>query len=249
MTASSDASQALQRVQTRLSQACGAAGRLPADVRLLAVSKIQPIDKIRALYAAGQRAFGENYPQEASEKALALAALGDIEWHLIGPLQSNKTRDIAARMHWIHSVDRIKIAERLSAQRPAHLPPLNVCVQINISNELTKSGVDPVNAQALIDAVATLPNVVLRGVMGMPEPGIGEQKTREQFERLASIFHAQRARHATMDTLSMGMSDDLEMAVACGSTMVRVGTALFGARPPKPDATSVSGLPASSKEI
>jgi PLP dependent protein len=233
MTASSDAPQALQRVQTRLSQACGVAGRSPGDVRLLAVSKIQPIDKIRALYAAGQRAFGENYPQEATEKALALAELVDVEWHLIGPLQSNKTRDVAAHMHWVHSVDRLKISERLSMQRANHLPPLNVCVQINISGETTKSGVDPAEASALIDAVAMLPNLVVRGVMGMPEPGIGDEKTREQFMLLASIFHVQRARHSTLDTLSMGMSDDLEIAVACGSTMVRVGTALFGARPAK----------------
>jgi PLP dependent protein len=233
MTASSDASQALQRVQTRLGIACGAAGRSPGDVRLLAVSKIQPIDKIRALYAAGQRAFGENYPQEAVAKVAALVDLPDIEWHLIGPLQSNKTREVAEHMHWVHSVDRLKIAERLSVQRPTTLLALNICVQINISGEASKSGVAADTAYELIDAVAMLPNLRLRGVMGMPEPGIGEAKTRAQFELLRSIFDAAKRKHPSMDTLSMGMSDDLEIAIACGSTMVRVGTALFGARPTK----------------
>jgi PLP dependent protein len=233
MTASSEAAQALHRVQSRIAAACGAVGRAPGGVQLLAASKLQPVDKIRALFAAGHRAFGENYPQEAASKVDALADLSEIEWHLIGPLQSNKTREMAERMHWVHSVDRLKIAERLSAQRPSTLLPLNVCVQVNISAEASKSGVMPDEAAALIDAVALLPNVQLRGVMGMPEPDIGAEKTRAQFEQLRAIFDAARVKHSTMDTLSMGMSDDLEIAVACGSTMVRVGTALFGARPGK----------------
>jgi PLP dependent protein len=231
MTASYEASQALARVRERIANACALAQRDAGDVRLLAVSKVQPTDKIRHLYAAGQRAFGENYVQEAVEKVALLSDLSGIEWHLIGPLQSNKTRDVAETMHWVHSVDRLKIAERLSSQRPASMPPLNVCVQFNISGEASKSGAAFAAADPLIDAVAALPNLTLRGVMGMPEPGIGEEKTREQFVALRDIFQRAKSKHKTVDTLSIGMSDDLEIAVACGSTMVRVGTALFGARP------------------
>jgi PLP dependent protein len=231
MTASIEASQALERVRQRIANACALAQRDASEVRLLAVSKVQPTDKIRHLYAAGQRAFGENYVQEAVEKVALLSDLSGIEWHLIGPLQSNKTREVTETMHWVHSVDRVKIAERLSSQRPASMPPLNVCVQFNISGEASKSGAAFSAADALIDAVAALPNLTLRGVMGMPEPGIGEEKTREQFLALRDIFQRAKSRHKTVDTLSIGMSDDLEIAIACGSTMVRVGTALFGARP------------------
>jgi PLP dependent protein len=231
MTGSSEAAQALHRVRDRLDTACGVVGRSPDSVQLLAVSKLQPLEKIRTLYGVGQRAFGENYPQEATSKVDALADLQNIEWHLIGPLQSNKTRDIAERMHWVHSVDRLKIAERLSAQRPPSMPPLNVCIQVNISAEASKSGVMVDDTVNLIDAVTQLPNLLVRGVMGMPEPGIGEQKTRAQFELLRELFDAVKNKYLSIDTLSMGMSDDLEIAVACGSTMVRVGTALFGARP------------------
>ncbi len=235
MTSSSDASQALSQVHARIAAACGAVGRHSGAVRLLAVSKLQSTDKIRHVYAAGQRAFGENYVQEAIDKTKTLADLPDIEWHLIGPLQSNKTRDVAETMHWVHSVDRLKIAERLSAQRPPSMPPLNVCVQFNISNEVSKSGASLLEADALLDAVAALPNVRLRGVMGMPEPGIGEAATREQFIALRAVFERAKTKYATVDTLSIGMSDDLEIAIACGSTMVRVGTAVFGARPTIPE--------------
>jgi PLP dependent protein len=231
MTSSSDASQALSLVHARIAAACGAVGRDPASVRLLAVSKLQPTDKIRHVYAAGQRAFGENYVQEAVDKTKSLAHLSEIEWHLIGPLQSNKTRDVAETMHWVHSVDRFKIAQRLSSQRPATMPPLNVCVQFNISGEASKSGASFEQADALLAAVAALPNLRLRGVMGMPEPGIGEAATCEQFSALRVVFERTKAKHASIDTLSIGMSDDLEIAIACGSTMVRVGTAVFGARP------------------
>jgi PLP dependent protein len=228
-----DSQNRILALRNRIAQTCLRAGRSADEVTLLAVSKLQPVEKIRALYAAGQRAFGENYPQEAVEKVGILAELGDVEWHLIGPLQSNKTRDIAECMHWVHSVDRLKIAERLSAQRPPSLAPLNVCVQVNISGEASKSGVLPSEVASLIDAVAALPNLRLRGLMGMPEPEIGEQKTREQFLLLRELFLAGKARYASMDTLSMGMSDDLAIAITCGSTMVRVGTALFGPRPAK----------------
>lgn len=234
MTASFPASQANERlanVQLRIRAAAQQAGRNPGEIALLAVSKLQPAEKIRELHAAGQRAFGENYAQEAESKVTELSDLRDIEWHLIGPLQSNKTRGIAETMHWVHSVDRLKIAERLSSQRPAGLAPLNLCVQVNISGEDSKSGVAPDQALALVDAVSRLPRIRLRGLMGMPEPGIGEVATRAQFQMLRALFIEASTRTTGLDTLSMGMSDDLEIAVACGSTMVRVGTALFGARP------------------
>ena len=234
MTASSAPSQANERlaaVQARLEAAARQSGRALSDVKLLAVSKIQPIEKIRALYAAGQRAFGENYVQEAEGKIVELADLSDIEWHLIGPLQSNKTRGVAETVQWVHSIDRLKIAERLSAQRPESMPPLNVCIQVNISGEASKSGCALDHALALIQAVSALPRLRVRGVMGMPEPDIGEAATRSQFMLLARLFAEAKTLVPTLDTLSMGMSDDLEIAVACGSTMVRVGTALFGKRP------------------
>lgn len=234
MTASSAPSQANERlaaVQARLEAAARQSGRALSDVKLLAVSKIQPIEKIRALYAAGQRAFGENYVQEAEGKIAELADLSDIEWHLIGPLQSNKTRGVAETVQWVHSIDRLKIAERLSAQRPESMPPLNLCIQVNISGEASKSGCALDHALALIQAVSALPRLRVRGVMGMPEPDIGEAATRSQFMLLARLFAEAKTLVPTLDTLSMGMSDDLEIAVACGSTMVRVGTALFGARP------------------
>ena len=233
MTAISTPSQANERlaaVRARLLAATHQSGRVVSDVTLLAVSKIQPTEKIRALYAAGQRAFGENYVQEAEGKVAELADLSDIEWHLIGPLQSNKTRGVAESMQWVHSVDRLKIAERLSAQRPESMAPLNVCIQVNISGEASKSGCAAADALALIQAVNALPRLTVRGVMGMPEPDVEAAVTRAQFMRLARIFAEAKSLVPTVDTLSIGMSDDLEIAVECGSTMVRVGTALFGAR-------------------
>ena len=233
MTASSAPSQANERlaaVQARLLVATHQSGRSSGEVKLLAVSKIQPSEKIRALYAAGQRTFGENYVQEAAGKVAELADLSDIEWHLIGPLQSNKTRGVAETMHWVHSVDRLKIAERLSAQRPDSMPPLNVCIQVNISGEASKSGCAPNQAVDLALTASMLSRLTVRGFMGMPEPGITEAETRAQFTQLADLFALARLKVPTCDTLSMGMSDDLEIAVACGSTMVRVGTALFGVR-------------------
>jgi len=234
MTASflpSQANERLAKVQSRIRAAAQQAGRDPDDIMLLAVSKLQPADKIRELHAAGQRAFGENYAREAETKVAELSYLQDIEWHLIGPLQSNKTRGVAEAMHWVQSVDRLKIAARLSAQRPPHLPPLNVCVQVNISGEASKSGAAPADVLALLEAGSSLPRLRVRGLMGMPEPGIGDAATRAQFAMLQALFVEAKARVPGIDTLSMGMSDDLEIAVACGSTMVRVGTALFGARP------------------
>ncbi len=234
MTASSEPSQAIDKldaVRARLQAAAQQAGRDGRDVQLLAVSKLQPSEKIRALYAAGQRAFGENYVQEAEAKIAELSDLSDIEWHLIGPLQSNKTRGVAETVHWVHSVDRLKIAERLSEQRPASMPPLNVCIQVNISGETSKSGCEPDQALALIQAVHALPRLRVRGVMGMPQPDIGDAATRAQFTHLAALFANAKALVPTIDTLSMGMSDDLVCPVLFGTKMVRVGTALFGARP------------------
>lgn len=209
-----------------------ATGRAPGSVQLLAVSKLQPAAAVRALHACGQRAFGENYVQEALAKRADLADL-DLVWHLIGPLQSNKTRDVAEHFDWVHSVDRLKIAQRLSEQRPIGLPPLQICLQVNIDDEASKAGVSPDDLPALAEAVLALPNLRLRGLMCIPRPG-----NVAALAALAKTAEALRARlpalaDAPFDTLSMGMSDDLAEAVAAGSTLVRVGTALFGARPPR----------------
>jgi pyridoxal phosphate enzyme (YggS family) len=199
-------------------------------VRLLAVSKGQPAAAIRTAYALGQRAFGENYVQEAVAKARELDDLPGIEWHMIGPLQSNKTQLAAERFAWVQSVDRLKIAERLSAARDAQLAPQNVCVQVNISAEQSKSGVAPGDANALAHAIARLPRLVLRGFMGIAEETADVDRQHRQFRVLRELFDAARAGGLPLDTLSMGMSADLDAAIEEGATMVRVGTALFGPR-------------------
>ena len=213
----------------RIARAAEAAGRDAAEVRLLAVSKTWPADSVREAVAAGQRAFGENYVQEGAEKVDALAGLG-LEWHFIGPLQSNKTRLVANRFAWVHSIDRLKIAERLSAQRDAHLPPLEVCIQVNVSGEASKSGVAPGELPELAHAVARLPRLRLRGLMAIPEPTSDVALQRARFATLRDLRDQLNADGLALDTLSMGMSDDLEAAIAEGSTMVRVGTAIFGSR-------------------
>lgn len=221
----------LGRVRSALGRACAEAGRDPQLVTLLAVSKTCPAEAVRAAHAAGQRAFGENYVQEALAKIEALADLRrELEWHLIGPLQSNKTRVVAEAFDWVHSVDRLKIAERLSAQRPAHLPPLNVCLQVNVDGEASKSGMSFGELPALARAVAGLPGLRLRGLMSVPEPADGRAAQRVPHRRLREAFDALRAAGLALDTLSMGMSADLEAAVLEGATLVRVGTAIFGAR-------------------
>lgn len=220
---------ALHRVQTQLAEAAHAAGRDAATVQLLAVSKTFPADAVRAVYAAGQRAFGENYVQELQTKAAELADLA-IEWHFIGPLQSNKTRIVAETAHWVHAIDRLKIAERLSAQRPAHLPPLQVCVQVNVSGEDSKSGCSPADAPALLQAVAALPGLQLRGLMCIPEPTQDAATLAARFGVLRQLQQQMAAQGLVLDTLSMGMSADMAQAIAAGSTLVRVGTAIFGAR-------------------
>ena len=219
-------SDSLQVTKTRITAACVAAGRAPEAVRLLVVSKTFPGSAVREAFAAGARAFGENYVQEGLAKAQELADL-PIEWHLIGPLQSNKTRPVAEAFDWVHSVDRLKIAERLSEQRPAAMPPLNICLQVNISAEASKSGLLPADVAALAHQVAALPRLTLRGLMAVPEPGPGALA---QHQAMAALFEALRAEGLALDTLSLGMSADLEDAIRAGSTMVRVGSAIFGAR-------------------
>lgn len=227
----SDFAARLDSVHRRIADAARAAGRDPATVSLLAVSKTFPAGDVRTAHAAGQRAFGENYVQESIDKIDALADLrADLEWHFIGPLQSNKTRPVAERFDWVHSVDRLKIAQRLAEQRPAHLPPLNVCVQVNISGEASKSGVAPADVAELARAIAALPALRLRGLMAIPEPAGDIDAQRVPHRALRALFDALRAEGLALDTLSMGMSADLEAAVLEGATIVRVGTAIFGAR-------------------
>jgi pyridoxal phosphate enzyme (YggS family) len=221
---------AWQAVIQRIARAADAAGRAPHEVRLLAVSKTLPADAVRAVYALGQRAFGENYVQEGAAKRDALSDLPAVQWHLIGPLQGNKAPLAAATFAWVETVDRLHIAERLSARRPPGLPPLDVCVQVNVSGEATKSGTAPEAALPLAQAVAALPGLRLRGIMGIPAPSEDPVRQRAQFRRLRGCFEQCIAAGLAVDTLSMGMSADLEAAIAEGATQVRVGTALFGVR-------------------
>lgn len=214
----------LQAVRQRIDAAAKAAGRDPRDVTLLAVSKTHPAALVEQARAAGQRAFGENYVQEALEKMDALAP-GSAEWHLIGPLQSNKTRAVAARFDWVQSVGSEKLARRLSEQRPAGLAPLNVLIQVNVSGEASKGGVAPEEVRPLSKAVAALPHLRLRGLMAIPEPGAA----RGRYAELRALYETLKPEFR-FDTLSVGMSDDLETAIAEGATLVRVGTAIFGAR-------------------
>ena len=224
----------LQHVRARIATACQQAGRDVQDVTLLAVSKTFGPDAVRAAAAAGQRDFGENYLQEGVDKIAALADLrGQLRWHCIGPIQSNKTRLVAEQFDWAHGVDRLKTAERLSAQRPPGLPPLNLCLQVNIDGGPTKSGVAPAEALALAQAVAALPRLRLRGLMTIPEPAPDFEAARAVHASTRALFDQMNAAGLGLDTLSMGMSDDLEAAIAAGSTLVRVGSAIFGARPPK----------------
>ena len=257
----------LQAVRSRIEAAAVAAGRLPGDIRLVAVSKTFPADAIAEAYAAGQGAFGENYVQEAVGKMTALAGLGPdwrfipgqqdgrsrasdvrpsgghassqagpllppLEWHFIGPIQSNKARQVAEQFHWVHSVDRLKIAERLAISRPAHCPLLNICIQVNVSGEESKHGVRPDEVPALAESVSRLRGLRLRGLMAIPEPtpDIGLQRSR--FRTLRQLRDDVLGGGIALDTLSMGMSDDLEAAIAEGATLVRVGRAIFGERAP-----------------
>jgi pyridoxal phosphate enzyme (YggS family) len=219
----------LQAVRGRIDAACRAAGRDPAGVRRLAVSKTFGVDAIRAALQAGQTCFGENYIQEAVDKIQALPGYG-IEWHCIGPIQSNKTRLVAEHFDWVQSLDRTRIAERLHAQRPAHLPPLQVCIQVNTDGGPTKAGVAPADVVALAEAIRSLPRLRLRGLMTIPEPAVDFSAARTLHVRARELFDALNAGGLGLDTLSMGMSADLDAAIDAGSTMVRVGSAIFGQR-------------------
>ena len=230
----------LALVQRRIAQACERAGRGANSARLLAVSKTFGADAVREAAAAGQRAFGENYVQEALDKMAALHDLADLpvlEWHCIGPLQSNKTRPVAEHFDWVHTVDRLKIAQRLSDQRPVHLPPLQVCLQINVDGGANKAGVLPQEALALAEAIAQLPRLQLRGLMSIPEPAIEYEaqcalhtRARVVFDQIQAAGAAGASGLERFDTLSLGMTADLDAAIAAGSTLVRVGTGIFGGR-------------------
>jgi pyridoxal phosphate enzyme (YggS family) len=221
--------QALQGVRARIEAAARAAGRDPAAVGLVAVSKTFGPQAVRAAWAAGQRAFAENYVQEALDKMQALEDL-PIDWHFIGPVQSNKTRLIAERFHWIHSVDRLKIARRLSEARPAAAPPLQLCLQVNLEAEAGKSGASPLDAEALARGVLQLPGLALRGLMAIPRPTPDPVRQRAPFRALRELKDQLGAAGIALDVLSMGMSEDLEAAIAEGATLVRVGRAIFGER-------------------
>ncbi|MDM4772269.1 YggS family pyridoxal phosphate-dependent enzyme [Solimonas sp. SE-A11] len=225
----------LASVRSRIAAACKAAGRPESSVGLLAVSKTFGAAEVRQAQAAGQRAFGENYLQEALDKQAELTDL-PLEWHFIGPVQSNKTRSLAERFDWVHGVERLKIAQRLSDQRPPGLPPLNICVQVNVSGEASKAGCTPAEALELCRAVATLPRLRLRGLMAIPAPAVDSATAAERqapFRALRELFGELRRAGLELDTISAGMSDDLEDAIAEGSTLVRVGSSIFGSRPPK----------------
>jgi PLP dependent protein len=224
----------LNAVRQRLDAAGRKHGRDPAEILLVAVSKTCPATSVQAAYEAGQRDFGENYVQEGVEKVQALATLPGIVWHFIGPLQSNKTRPVAEHFDWVHSIDRLKIAQRLAEQRPSNAAPLNVCLQVNVSGEESKSGVAPEEVLVLAQAVAQLPRLSLRGLMCIPEPSEDEAVLASRFGMLVRLRAQLHEAGLMIDTLSMGMSADMEAAIAAGATMIRLGTAIFGSRPAKP---------------
>ena len=217
----------LEQVRQQIQQISHANQRPDDAVRLLAVSKTKPLADLQAAYDAGQRLFGENYVQEAVDKCLALEHLTEIEWHFIGPIQSNKSRLVAQHMDWVHTLDRAKIAQRLSDQRPADLPPLNVCIQVNISGEASKSGILLSELDAMVTLVQSLPNLTLRGLMAIPAPQVSEAQQRQVYRPLALAYQALSARLVQVDTLSIGMTDDMVAAIGSGSTMVRIGAALL----------------------
>ncbi|MBA6364516.1 YggS family pyridoxal phosphate-dependent enzyme [Colwellia sp. BRX8-8] len=219
----------LAKINLQIFNACELAKRPSSQVTLLAVSKTKTSTMIEQAYLAGQREFGENYIQEAVEKIAELQSLSDITWHLIGPIQSNKTRLIADNFAWVHSVDRIKVAKRLNDHRSSQDTPLNVCLQVNISGEESKSGIAVKDIKALVDCIEHCPHLTLRGLMAIPEKNASEQS----FEKMQQLYTQLKKEHPSMDTLSMGMSGDLSDAIAKGSTMVRVGSAIFGAREDK----------------
>jgi pyridoxal phosphate enzyme (YggS family) len=228
-----DIASRLLAIKDQIASLTHQAGRAPDDVQLLAVSKTKPIEAIYAAYQAGQRQFGESYVQEAIPKIQLLQTnpdYADIEWHFIGPLQSNKTKPVAEHFDWVHSVDREKIAQRLNEQRPAHLPALNVCLQINISGEQTKSGINADEVFGLAGIISQFPRLKLRGLMTIAENTDDMNIVRDNFLHMQQLFNQLKSQYPSVDTLSMGMTDDMPLAINCGSTMVRIGTAIFGSR-------------------
>ena len=227
-----DISHNLAQLRDKISAATTRCGRASEEVTLLAVSKTKPASAVAEAIAAGQRAFGENYVQEGVDKIRHFqdAGVDGLQWHFIGPLQSNKSRLVAEHFDWCHTVDRLRIASRLSEQRPAHLSPLNVLIQINISDESSKSGIALSELDALAEQVAALPGVCLRGLMAIPAPVSDFERQFAVAQQMAVAFDALKLRYPTVDTLSLGMTEDMEAAIAAGSTMVRIGTAIFGAR-------------------
>jgi PLP dependent protein len=224
-------SENIQQLRARMALACEQASRPVHSVTLLVVTKTFPAEDVRAAFEAGETRFGENYVQEGVDKIAALADLrSQVQWHMIGPLQSNKTRVVAEQFDWVHSVDRLKIAQRLSDQRPEHLPPLQICLQVNISGEASKSGLTPAEVPDVARAVVALPRLQLRGLMAIPEPAQTLEEQRQPHRALAGLMQQLLAEGLALDTLSMGMSADLEAAIQEGSTMVRVGSAIFGQR-------------------
>ena len=220
----------LNKVSARVTSACERAGRNPAGISILAVSKKHPVDRILALHQMGLAAFGENYVQEALAK-IKIIQSSKIQWHFIGPMQSNKTREVAENFQWVQSVDRTKILRRLSSQRPQHLPPLNICIQVNIDREPQKAGVLPDSLKELAVMASSLPNLCLRGLMAIPRAGSQLHDPSDSYQRMNTLFHDLLDEGLELDTLSMGMSGDLEAAIMHGSTMLRIGTDLFGPRP------------------
>ncbi|MDF7652113.1 YggS family pyridoxal phosphate-dependent enzyme [Erwiniaceae bacterium L1_54_3] len=220
----------LLQVRARIAAAAARCGRAPEEITLLAVSKTKPASAVAEAIAAGQQAFGENYVQEGVEKVAELAAHPDLQWHFIGPLQSNKSRLVAENFAWCHTVDRQRIAQRLNDQRPDALPPLNVLIQVNISDENSKSGIMLEAIPELAQQIAALPRLCLRGLMAIPAPEADYDRQLAVCQQMASAFHALKQDYPEVDTLSLGMSDDMDAAIAAGSTMVRIGTAVFGAR-------------------
>jgi pyridoxal phosphate enzyme (YggS family) len=220
----------LQQVRERIAAAAERCGRAPEEITLLAVSKTKPASAVAEAIAAGQQTFGENYVQEGVEKVAELAAHPDLQWHFIGPLQSNKSRLVAENFAWCHTVDRQRIAQRLNDQRPASLPPLNVLIQVNISDENSKSGIMLEALPELAQQIAALPHLRLRGLMAIPAPESEYQRQLAVCQQMAAAFQTLKLDYPDVDTLSLGMSDDMDAAIAAGSTMVRIGTAVFGAR-------------------
>ncbi len=223
----------LAHAQKMIAQTINEAHRPANSVKLLAVSKTKPVSDLRQAYDSGQRLFGENYVQEGVEKIEEMQDLSDIEWHFIGPLQSNKTRLVAAHFDWVQSVDRLKIAQRLSSQRPANKTPLQLLIQVNIDDEQSKSGVTLQEVEALAKGISALPNVTLRGLMAIPRANPTAEQQVQAFTQLKASFERLKQQYSSIDTLSIGMSNDMSAAIHAGSTMVRIGTAIFGARAPK----------------